>query len=283
MGYLEIENVQCFEPIHVFECGQCFRWHKESDGSYTGVVKEHVFNIRKSGQTISIQSEMPQPESFMSNYLDLTTDYSKIKQVLSLEDKIMKKATDFGYGMRILRQEHWECLASFILSANNFIPRIIRSVEIIAKMFGKPIEYEGKTYYSFPSANELVDVEEDKLELSGIGFRSKYIKHAARMVASGEIDLDAIEKMDTNTAREELMKIPGVGPKISDCALLYSYSKNDVFPTDVWIKRVVEELYLGREAKLTEIQDFARKKFGSLAGQAQQYLFYYARENKIGK
>ena len=278
-----IENIQCFEPVHIFECGQCFRWHKEPEGSYTGVVKGHVFNIRKSGQTISIQSEMPQPERFMSNYLDLATDYSEIKEVLSSEDEIMKKATEFGYGMRILRQEHWECLASFILSANNFIPRIIRTVEIMARMFGKPIEYGERTYYSFPSANELVDVAEDKLGLCGIGFRGKYIKHAARMVASREIDLDAIEKMDTSTAREELMKIPGVGPKISDCVLLYSYARNDVFPTDVWIKRVVEELYLSREAKLFEIQDFARKKFGSLAGQAQQYLFYYARENRIGK
>jgi len=278
---LVIRNIKDFEPKHTFECGQCFRWNRQLDDSYTGAVRGHVFNISKENGSIIVKSDMPDPEEILLDYLDLQTDYSTIKGELS-KDPIMSKAIDYGYGIRILKQEHWECLASFIISANNRIPMIMRSVENIARDFGKPIEFNGSTYFSFPPPEVIVDVNEDRLTLCGVGFRCKYIKHAARMVASGEVDLNALENMDSGSARGELMKIPGVGPKIADCVLLYSYGKSDVFPTDVWIKRVIEVLYFGREAKLPEIQEFARRKFGSLAGAAQQYLFYYARENKIG-
>ena len=277
-----IENVKNFEPLHTFECGQCFRWIRQFDGSYTGVIRGQVFNIKKNNDSLlEIKTSLTDCEEILQDYLDLKRDYAEIKSVLS-EDSIMKKAIDFGYGIRVLKQEHWECLASFIISANNRIPMIMRSVENIAKSFGKPVEFEGKIHFSFPEPEELVGIDEEKLALCGVGFRCKYIRHAARMVASGELDLNEVENMDSKTAREELMRIPGVGPKIADCVLLYSYGKPDVFPTDVWIKRVVEELYFGRDAKLPEIQNFAVSKFGSLAGFAQQYLFYYARENRIG-
>lgn len=278
-----IKEIIGFEPKHIFECGQCFRWKLEGDGSYTNVIQGHVFNIKKEGKSAIINSDVPDPEKFMTKYLDLETDYSKIKQYLSSKGEKMQEAIKFGYGMRILRQEHWECLVSFIISANNFIPRIMKAVERLSEMLGEEIQFNEKAYYSFPTAEIFDKTPEDKLKLSGIGFRSKYIKSAARMVVSGEFDLDAIEKMDTVTARNELMRIPGVGPKIADCVMLYSYGKGDSFPTDVWIKRVVEELYLHREASLKDIQEFAKKEFGEMAGMAQQYLFYYARENKIGK
>lgn len=278
---LVIRNIKDFELKHTFECGQGFRWIRQLDNSYTGVVRGHVFNVSKEEDSIVVKSDMMNPEEIILDYLDLRTDYSTFKEELS-KDRVMSKAIDYGYGIRILKQEHWECLASFIISANNRIPMIMRSVENIARDFGKPIEFNGSTYFSFPPPEAIVDVNEYRLTLCGVGFRCKYIKHAARMVASGEVDLNAVVNMDSVSAREELMKIPGVGPKIADCVLLYSYGKSDVFPTDVWIKRVVEVLYFGREAKLSEIQEFARRKFGSLAGIAQQYLFYYARENKIG-
>ena len=275
------ENIKDFEPLHIFECGQCFRWRRQLDGSYTGVVQEHVFNVIKENNSVIIHADSDDLQDLFANYVDLKTEYAEIKKELQ-GDKILKKAIDFGYGIRILKQDHWECLASFIISANNRIPMIMRAVENISEQFGKPIEFSTKIHYSFPNPEELVDVEEDRLALCGVGFRCKYIKHAARMVSAGEIDLKAIENMDSHSAREELMRIPGVGPKIADCVLLYSYGKPNVFPTDVWVKRVVEVLFFHREAKLTEIQEFAAKKFGDLAGFAQQYLFYYARENKIG-
>lgn len=278
-----IQNIQHFDLKRTFECGQCFRWFKQEDGTYTGVVRGHVFNVGKNGQSMVVKSDMPQPDIIMNDYLDTAADYSEIQLQLSSEDDIMKKAVNFGQGIRILKQEHWECLVSFIISARNNIPCIMKSIEKIAHMFGEPVEFEGSIYYTFPQPEKLADITEGQLSLCGVGFRSKYIRNAARIISSGEIDLQVIENMDSDTAREELMRIPGVGRKVADCVLLYSYSKKDVFPIDVWIKRVVEELYLGREAKLAEIQDFARDKFGLLAGMAQQYLFYYARENKIGK
>lgn len=274
------KNMEDFEPVHTFECGQSFRWIKQPDGSYTGVVKGNVFNVLKQDDSIIVECSSSDCRKMIEEYLDFDRDYSIIKDKLS-EDDILKKAVDFGYGIRILKQDHWECLASFIISANNRIPLIMRSVENIAKDFGKPVQFNKKTYYSFPQPEGLTGIEEEKLELCGVGFRCKYIKHAARMVSSGEVDLAALENMDSTAAREELMRIPGVGPKIADCVLLYSYGKTDVFPTDVWIKRVVEVLYFGRNTKLREIQEFARTKFGDIAGFAQQYLFYYARENKI--
>lgn len=277
-----LKNPRDFNAVHTFECGQCFRWIKQIDGSYTGVVGDNVFNIREDGDTVFIEASSDEAGEILSGYLDFSRDYTLIKKRLS-DNHVLKKAVEFGYGIRILKQNHWECLASFIISANNRIPMIMRAVENIARDFGKPVEFKGKTYYTFPGPDELLKVEEDKITLCGVGFRCKYIKHAARMVSSGEINLEHIEKLDSSEAREELMKIPGVGPKIADCVLLYSYGKTDVFPTDVWIKRVVEVLFFGREAKLPEIQEFAGTRFGELAGFAQQYLFYYARENKIGR
>ncbi len=276
-----IEGLKDFEPLHTFECGQSFRWRSEPDGSYTGVVGGEVFNVRKEQGSIIIQASSQGLNEDIIRYLDVERNYGEIKDRLS-EDPVLRKAVEFGQGIRILKQEHWECLASFIISANNRIPMIMKSVENISRDYGKPIEFNGKTYYSFPGPKKLKDVEEEKLTLCGVGFRCKYIKHASRMVSEGEVDLDALENMDSQSARQELMKIPGVGPKIADCVLLYSYGKTDVFPTDVWIKRVVEVLFFGRTAKLNEIQEFASSRFGELAGFAQQYLFYYARENKIG-
>lgn len=276
-----IKDVQDFELVHIFECGQCFRWHKQLDGSYIGVVKGDVIRIKKDDDSIQVETTSSEPVRLIHDYFDFKTDYSKIKTILS-KDEVLKKAIEFGYGIRILKQEPWECLVSFIISANNRIPIIIKTVETLARIYGKPIEFDDKTYFSFPEPADLVDVDEDKLLFCGVGFRGKYINKAARMVISGDIDLNRIGEMDSVVGREELMKIPGVGPKVADCVLLYSYGKTDVFPTDVWIKRVIGELYFGREVKLSEIQEFARERFGSLAGFAQQYLFYYARENRIG-
>ena len=283
MYIFTIENIQNFSLKHTFECGQCFRWRPNPDGSYTGIAGEGIFNVRMSGESdLIVETNLPDFKESFEEYIDNHNDYSAIKKILSKNDKTMKKAVDYGYGMRILKQDHWETLASFIISANNNIPRIMKTVENIAGTYGKQIEFQGKAYSLFPKPEDLADAGDKELKCCGLGFRWKYIKCAAQMIESGEINLEEIEKQHSASARNELIKIPGVGPKVADCVLLYSYAKADVFPTDVWIKRIVETIYFGKEKKLNEIQEFAKNKYGELAGFAQQYLFYYARENKIG-
>ncbi|MCX7842814.1 MAG: 8-oxoguanine DNA glycosylase [Clostridia bacterium] len=277
-----VEGVGDFNPVHIFECGQCFRWVRQDDGSYTGVAAGRAVNVSFLNEKLIIQNSTKEDfADFWHNYFDLGRDYSKIKAMLSKDD-IMRKAIEFGWGIRLLRQDIWETLISFIISANNRIPMIMKTVAAISKVYGTRIEFDGKDYYSFPSAESLRDSEIEQLEVCRGGFRCKYILQTAKAVAGGFVDLSKLGAMSTPDARDSLMKLPGVGPKVADCVLLFSGTKHDVFPTDVWIKRVMEELYFKREASMKEIQDFAAGYFGSLAGIAQQYLFYYARENKIG-
>lgn len=284
---IAVDNVRDFNPIHIFECGQCFRWYRQEDGSYTGVVKGKVVNVlykeRKCAGILYIKNSST--EDFISiwyDYLDLGRDYSKIKNILSEKDEIMKTAVKFGYGIRLLRQEFWETLISFIISANNRIPMIMKAVAAISERFGKKILFENKTYYSFPEIKKLANADIESILECKTGFRCKYISATSKMLDDGLVDPSELYDLNTFDAREKLKQFPGVGNKVADCSLLYSGIKYDVFPTDVWVKRVMEELYFKREASLKEIQEFAADYFGDLAGFAQQYLFYYARENKIG-
>jgi len=279
---LVVENIKDFNPVHIFECGQCFRWLKENDGSYTGVAGGRVANISYSDGRITIKNASQ--DDFIDmwfDYLDLGRDYSEVKKILS-KDPILEKAIEFGYGIRILRQDIWETLISFIISANNMIPRIMKTVAVISKVYGDEISYAGKKYFTFPGIDKLAGSSLQELDVCRGGFRCKYILGTAHMIKEGVFDLEALGSTDTDEARKELTRLPGVGNKVADCVLLYSGTKQDVFPTDVWVKRVMEELYFKREASFKEIQEFAREHFGELAGFAQQYLFYYAREKKIG-
>ncbi|HHW49753.1 MAG TPA: 8-oxoguanine DNA glycosylase [Clostridiaceae bacterium] len=277
-----VENVRDFEPVHIFECGQCFRWLKQDDGSYTGVALGKVVNVSYDNGTLQIINATV--NDFINTwfgYFDLGRDYSVIKQQLA-KDNIMKKAIEFGHGIRILKQDIWETLISFIISANNRIPMIMKVVASISEMYGEEIIFDSKKYYAFPAVDKLAGSSVEKLKVCKGGFRCKYIAETSVLVRDKAVDLNALSGMSADDARKELAKLPGVGNKVADCVLLYSGTKYDVFPTDVWVKRVMEELYFKREATFKEIQDFARKYFGELSGFAQQYLFYYARENKIG-
>ena len=279
---VKVEGVRDFDPVHTFECGQCFRWNKEPDGSFTGVVGTQVGNVKSGNDSLVIRNTSL--EAFKDtwfDYLDLGRDYSQIKKKL-MKDEIMEKAIAFGGGIRLLRQDLWEALISFIISANNRITRIMQIVASLSRIYGDELLAEGKTYYTFPGVDKLRDACLEELGLCRGGFRCKYILNTVRAIASGEVDLSQLEKMDAVAARKLLTTLTGVGDKVADCTLLYSGTKHDVFPTDVWVKRVMEELYLKRQASFAEIQAFAREYFGELAGFAQQYLFYYARENRIG-
>lgn len=280
---LLLEDVQHFDAKHIFECGQCFRWKREDDGSYTGIAYGRVLNVKsdyEKGIVILNNTNLKDFEEIWYRYFDLGRDYGAIKKEFS-EDEILRDAIEYGKGIRILNQEPWELVISFIISANNNIPRISKSIDILSEMFGEPIEYAGKTYFSFPTIDKLAQAELEQIDICRAGFRCKYIHQTARMIAQGEINLNQVSKLDSTKARQELLKLPGVGPKVADCIMLFSMQKYDSYPVDVWVKRVTEHFYIHEDVSMKKIQEFAKEKFGELAGFAQQYLFYFAREQKI--
>ena len=283
-----IKDIESFEPKHIFECGQCFRWNEQQDGSYTGVVGNNVLNVKKEEKDIVITSiGEDNLKNLCTEYFDLNRDYKEIKEKLSKIDKYLKESIEYGSGIRILNQDNWETLISFIISANNNIPRIKGIIERISKKYGKKIVWKGNEYYTFPSPKELSKAEVKDLRGLGLGFRDVRVFETTRMINNNIIDINKIDNIeDTNILREELLRFPGVGPKVADCIMLFSMRKLNVFPIDVWVKRVMNELYgkeINTSSKILEpnnkqILEYAENKFGDLAGLAQQYLFYWRRE-----
>ena len=281
----EIENQESFELKHIFDCGQCFRWNEEQDNSYTGVIKQGVFNVQKEGSKIKFNGNLDgNIKEIVTDYFDLNRNYTKIKAELSNIDKYLKTSVEYGNGIRILNQDLWETIISFIISANNNIPRIKGIIERISAKYGKEIEWNEKKYYLFPTPEELKDATIEDLRSLGTGFRDKRIYETTHAVLEKKIDLEKLhQEKDTLKVREELLKLSGVGPKVADCILLFSTLKRfDVFPIDVWVRRVMNELYIKNEdenkVNKKEIMRLAEQKFGKLEGLAQQYLFYWKRE-----
>ena len=187
-----------------------------------------------------------------------------------------------GNGIRILNQDLWECIISFIISANNNIPRIKKIIERLSKNYGEKIEWNGKDYYAFPSPENLAKASVQDLREMGLGFRDVRVFNTTNMILNKIVDLEKIKNMDnSNKMRDELLKLDGVGPKVADCILLFSLKRYDVFPIDVWVRRVMNELYIHNEneekVNKKEIQILAKEKFGEIEGLAQQYLFYWKR------
>ena len=282
--FYEIEKSDSFDLVHIFECGQCFRWNKEDDGSYTGVFKNNVLNIKEENGKIKFQGICNgNIEEAVKDYFDFNTDYTKIKETLSKVDKYLEESIKFGNGIRILNQDLWEVLISFIISANNNIPRIKGIIERISKKYGKEIIYKEKSYYTFPTPEELSKASIEDLRKLGLGFRDKRVYETTQKIRQGEINLNEISKIkDTNKIREILETMPGVGPKVADCILLFGLKRFEVFPIDVWVRRVMNDLYIKNEdenkVNKKEIELLAKTKYAELAGIAQQYLFYWRRE-----
>ena len=280
-----IENQADFIPAHIFDCGQCFRFDREPDGSYTGTAFGVTTRISVRGNDVILHNtSMGDFKSVWRTYLDLDRDYGEIKRELCRDgDKVMKEACEYGSGIRILRQELWETLISFIISASNNIPRIKKIIDLLCSNFGTAHEFEGKIRYSFPTAERIAVLSLDELGVIRAGFRDKYILQCARNVAEGSLKLDEIKSLSTSDAKKKLMNIYGVGNKVSDCILLFGLSRFDSYPIDVWIKRVTEHFWFDDEPQsIRTISDFASQRFGALGGIAQQYLFFLAREKKIG-
>lgn len=277
-----IQNLKDFEPVHIFECGQCFRWKREADGSYIGVFGRNILTVKKQENVVLFKG-ITQDGILKTcmNYFDLERDYSNIKKQLCEKDEMMRIASGYGEGIRILRQEPWEMLISFILSAANNIPRISKIIENIAKEYGDSILYNQKEYHFFPTPEQLAKASIEDLRRLNLGFRDKYVYEATKMVLNGEINLEHVAMLELKDAKNELMRIPGVGAKVADCILLFSMNKLEAFPIDTWVKKVMAELYTNQDTKVKVISQYAAQNFGQYAGIAQQYLFYYRRENEI--
>lgn len=276
-----LEKVQDFNLCQTFDCGQCFRWDR-IDGGYRGIAFGRPLKITQEEDTVTLHgTSMSDWENIWHAYFDMKRDYGAVKSALSA-DSIMYDAVNFGSGIRILNQEPFECLISFIISASNNIPRIKKIISLLCENFGKRIEYMGNTYYTFPDAETISSLSIEDLSVIKAGFRDKYILNAAKCVSAGMIDLDALKKASAPYAKSELLKLSGVGNKVAECVLLFSLEKYSSFPVDVWIKRIMEYCYFDGEQTKETISAFAQERFGELGGFAQQYLFYWARENKIG-
>ena len=296
MKYQEytLSNIKNFELKDIFECGQCFRWKKEIDDSYTGVVKAGVLNVSKIKNDVLIKGYVDDNckfEDFIIDYFDLNEDYSKIQRDISKNDSTMAEAVKFGNGIRILNQNSFEMLISYIISAANNIPRITKCINNISKEYGKKIiipkdicskmfsfEKDDEEFYLFPTCKELSKASLTTLRECNLGFRDKFVLDNAIKVAQSEIDLVQIEKCDYIDAKKQLTKLNGVGEKVADCILLFSMKKKEAFPVDTWIKKIMNETYID-STSVKKIGEYARNKWGRNSGIAQQYLFYYKREN----
>ncbi len=281
-----LKNQNSFELKDIFECGQCFRWNEEENGSYTGVIKEAVINVKKENEDIIFTGKCEgKIKEIVEYYFDINTNYEEIKEKLSNIDEYLKTSVEYGKGIRILNQDLWETIISFIISANNNIPRIKGIIERLSQKYGDEIEWSGKKYYTFPTPEQLKDVTVSEYRNLGLGFRDIRLYETTKMILNQEIDLEKLQSNpSTQEVREELLKLSGVGPKVADCILLFSNLKRyDVFPIDVWVRRVMNDLYIKEddETKVskTKIEKIANEKFGNIKGLAQQYLFYWRREN----
>ena len=283
---LELEINDSFELKDIFDCGQCFRWNMQNDGSYIGIFNGNVLNVKKQEDKVIFNGVCNGDiKDIVRNYFDLDRDYKEIKKTLSEIDEYLKTSVEYGQGIRILNQDLWETIISFIISANNNIPRIKGIVERLAKNYGSEIIWKGQKFYTFPTPEQLKDVTVEGFRKLGLGFRDVRIYETTHMILDGKVDLNYLQnEKDTNKVRDSLLSLSGVGPKVADCILLFSTLKRfEVFPIDVWVRRVMNELYIKNEdenkVNKRAIMQIAENKFGSLAGLAQQYLFYWKRES----
>lgn len=281
----KISNIDSFELKDIFDCGQCFRWNEQEDGSYTGVFGENVLNVNKIGNEVVFKGICKEDiKETVEKYFDLNRDYQKIKSKLEKIDENMKKSIEYGQGIRILNQDLWETIISFIISANNNIPRIKGIIERLSKRYGKEIEWNNTKYYTFPTAKDLENVTVQEYRELGLGFRDIRLYETTHMILDKKVDLEAMKNNpNTMEVREQLLSLSGIGPKVADCILLFSDLKRfEVFPIDVWVRRVMNDLYIHNEDETKvnkkQIEKIAQEKFGDLAGLAQQYLFYWRRE-----
>lgn len=269
MNTIELCGTDKLDIVKTFECGQCFRWNADENGVYHGVAGENPAKVFVNGDKVYITSEAP--ESFWRSYFDMDTDYELA--AAGFTGEYLERCREFGKGIRILRQEPWEALCSFIISQCNNIIRIKGIVERLCESFGKAVRFDGKCCYTFPSADTVAALSEDDLKVLRCGYRAEYIITAARAVSTGELDLQGLKELDCREAVKELRKLKGIGEKVANCVVLFGLNHTEAFPVDVWMKRALKEHFP---------PDFDPETLGRYAGLAQQYIFYYARSGGTG-
>ncbi len=267
MGTVIFKDVYPFSLEQTLDCGQSFRWSKNDDGSFTGVVKNRVATVSYNDGVLSVFEKENADGKLWREYFDLDLNYGEIKENLSKMHPVLEEASGYAGGIRILNQEPFEALITFIISQNNNISRIKGIVERLCENFGEELECG---YYAFPTPQRLANLSPDDLAPIRAGFRHRYIIDAAQKVHSGEINLESLRTLSYEQAQKELMKITGVGVKVADCVLLYGLHRLESFPLDVWMKRALKVLFDGMNGD----------EFGKFGGIAQQYIFHYSRMHK---
>lgn len=279
-GNIFLETMENFSIKQTLECGQVFRF-KFENGRYILVAKNKVLEIEENEKGhIFYNTSIDEFENIWMDYFDFKRDYSVIQKVIS-KDEVIKKAISYGKGIRILNQDYFETIISFIISQNNRIPMIQAVIENISREFGEKIDSK---YYSFPVWEKFLEVSDEELRVCKTGFRSKYILDCVHKINDGNLNFEEMEKLDTYNLKNNLMQVKGIGEKVSDCIVLFAFGKREAFPVDVWIKRVMEFYYYDNKKTDNKIiREDAYNKFGEYGGYAQQYLFYMARSENIGK
>lgn len=275
-----VDGVNDFTLSQILECGQCFHFDKLDEEVYEVVAFGRAVKMEQTDKVLRIYgSSMEDYEGIWKLYLDMDNDYGLIKQSVIKADGALKTAVDEKRGIHILNQDFFETLISFIVSQNKSIPQIKQCVKNISHRFGdEVIGYNGEAFYVFPDVQRLHDATEEELRECKVGFRAPYIKNATEAVYSGAVTKEKLDELDIAQARELLMTIKGVGEKVANCVLLFGLGRREAFPVDVWMKRIMEQMYFdGKDTKKQDIEAFAVNKFGDLGGYAQQYLFDYAR------
>lgn len=265
-----VSNLDDFNIDHILLCGQIFRYRK-TDFGYLVFSKDKIAKVYKEDDVCKIVSD---DVDYFYSYFDLDKDYSKIKTDLE-KFKELEEPIKYGYGIRILKQDIFEAIISFIISANNNIKRIQGIVERISEKFGKKLG----DFYAFPTIDELSLADENFFKSVGAGYRAPYLVNVIKQLKTEEFDIEKMKKLSTKELRKLLIKLSGVGPKVADCILLFGFSRGDVFPVDTWGEKIYKEIFLGNLKDRNKITDFFVETFGDLAGIAQQYLFFYKREN----
>jgi len=271
-----------YDLAATLDSGQAFRWHRVKD-EWHGVIGRHHVRLNQVPEGIHARaSHLVEDWDFLHEFLQTRTDIAAVLGTFPV-DKPMSDAIAACRGLRLLRQDPWECLASFILSSTKQIVQIRQIVALLCERFGEQLGTEGASHpalriYAFPTAERIAAASEAELRACKMGFRAKGLLRAAREIAEGRLDLEGVRKLDYAGARTELMKLHGVGGKIADCVLLFAYGFDSAFPVDVWIERALQELYFPRRrASDKRLRKFADTHFGPHAGYAQQYLFHYMR------
>ena len=275
---IKIKLKKAFNLDSTVTCGQIFRFIKREDSSYDIVLKDRVINVYRKEEFLYVSSNVEDNlKSVVEDYFDLNNDYDTMNEILIKSDKKLENAINFSKGLMMIRQDPFETIIEYIISANNGVNQISNALNLIAEKYGKRVEFNNNTYYLFPQYKDLKDINEEDLRLCKVGFRDKYLKLIIDRINNGELKLDEFYNLNTKDALAKLMENNGIGPKVASCILLFAYQKYDVFPVDTWVKKIMKSSYNIEGEK--NIRTFASNTYGKYSAIAIQYLFNYSRNN----